>query len=296
VYCLRNDIAANVLWYNPTLMKRFGYSLPTTWQAYERLGLKVAKQHPGYLVGDAGGLATDGSIEMWSAKCTPYRVTGPNAVTTASLRSPNCIRDYKLLNALIAAGSVSTEGMTTPGFEKNEGKKMLLMPGPNWEGLALFKPDFGIKAKTLAAAPMPTWAGEKGPSDGDDGGGIYYLSSHLTPHQLRVAEGVIQWMATSPKWQDIGPTFPAYAPDDAGWVKDSAGGWFDQSIPSLTQVLDETAKSIWPGWHYVTFDDYASQFFAEAGKDHKPIQDLLSQWTDAEASSAEEFGYSVKTG
>src|SRR5271170_2510790 len=50
--CLRNDNAQNVLWYNAPLMKKWGYSVPTTWAQYEALGVEVAKQHPGYIIGD----------------------------------------------------------------------------------------------------------------------------------------------------------------------------------------------------------------------------------------------------
>ena len=53
-YCLRNDLAQNVLWYNKSLMDKFGYSVPTTWEEYQALGEKVAKEHHGYLVGTAG--------------------------------------------------------------------------------------------------------------------------------------------------------------------------------------------------------------------------------------------------
>src|ERR1017187_6252093 len=49
VYCLRNDLSMVVLWYNASLMKKWGYTVPTTWPQYEALGEKVAKQHPGYL-------------------------------------------------------------------------------------------------------------------------------------------------------------------------------------------------------------------------------------------------------
>jgi ABC-type glycerol-3-phosphate transport system substrate-binding protein len=33
VYCLRNDLAQTVLWYNAALMKKWGYQVPTTWPA-----------------------------------------------------------------------------------------------------------------------------------------------------------------------------------------------------------------------------------------------------------------------
>jgi multiple sugar transport system substrate-binding protein len=54
VYCLRNDLAQNLFWYNSALMKQFGYSVPTTWQQWQALGEQVAAHHPGYLVGSAG--------------------------------------------------------------------------------------------------------------------------------------------------------------------------------------------------------------------------------------------------
>src|SRR3954452_2941234 len=31
-YCLRNDLAQVVLWYNKPLMDRFGYQVPKTWE------------------------------------------------------------------------------------------------------------------------------------------------------------------------------------------------------------------------------------------------------------------------
>ena len=49
--CLRNDLAPNVLWYNKKLMDEFGYTIPTTWEEYIALSDKVAKEHPGYVMG-----------------------------------------------------------------------------------------------------------------------------------------------------------------------------------------------------------------------------------------------------
>ena len=33
------------------LMKQFGYTVPTTWQQWQAIGEKVAKNHPGYIIG-----------------------------------------------------------------------------------------------------------------------------------------------------------------------------------------------------------------------------------------------------
>lgn len=79
VYCLRNDLSQAVLWYNAPLMNKFGYTVPTTWEEYQQLGEKVAAEHPGYLVGDAGDSFTP-EIYLWAASAEP---------TTSPVPSPS---------------------------------------------------------------------------------------------------------------------------------------------------------------------------------------------------------------
>lgn len=54
-YCLRNDIAPTVLWYDAELMERYGYHVPSTWAEYRQTGLKAAAEHPGTIVGAVNG-------------------------------------------------------------------------------------------------------------------------------------------------------------------------------------------------------------------------------------------------
>jgi multiple sugar transport system substrate-binding protein len=54
VYGARDNLAPVVFWYNKTLFDQFGYTIPTTWEAYEALGDKVAAEHPGYILGSIG--------------------------------------------------------------------------------------------------------------------------------------------------------------------------------------------------------------------------------------------------
>ena len=138
VYCLRNDLAQVVLWYNAPLMKKFGYQVPTTWPQYEALGLKVATQHPGYLVGNAGDTFTP-EIYMWASKCQASDITGLRSVTVNVL-TPDCKRMAALLDTLIKAGSMSKLSVFSTAFDKNEkGKdKVLMLPGPSWFGGAVF--------------------------------------------------------------------------------------------------------------------------------------------------------------
>ena len=43
LYCLRNDVAPDVLWYNAKLMKEWGYKVPTTYPQYQALGVEIGK-------------------------------------------------------------------------------------------------------------------------------------------------------------------------------------------------------------------------------------------------------------
>src|SRR5581483_7725173 len=94
VYCLRNDLAQNVLWFNKTLMDQFGYTVPTTWEQYQALSAKVAAQHPGYITGSVGDTWTP-EVFMWASECGANQVTGPRAVTVDTT-SANCQRAAKL--------------------------------------------------------------------------------------------------------------------------------------------------------------------------------------------------------
>ena len=79
-----------MLWYNEPLLKQFGYTVPTTWEEYQALGEKVAKEHPGYLVGAAGDSFTP-EIYMWASKCGANQITGPKAVTV-NTTSADCTK------------------------------------------------------------------------------------------------------------------------------------------------------------------------------------------------------------
>jgi len=113
VYCLRNDLAQVVLWYDQSLLDQFGYTLPTTWQEYQALGEKVGKEHPGYIVGAMGDSFAP-EIYFWSGKCQANDVTGPAAVTVDTT-SPECMRVASMLDKLRQAGTVPNISVFTPG-------------------------------------------------------------------------------------------------------------------------------------------------------------------------------------
>ena len=79
VYCLRNDLAMNVLWYNPALMKKDGISsLPTTWQQWAADG-KLAAAH-GDIIGTQGD-SWDADTYYWGNECPLSQRTGQYSIT-----------------------------------------------------------------------------------------------------------------------------------------------------------------------------------------------------------------------
>jgi multiple sugar transport system substrate-binding protein len=113
VYCLRNDIGQNVVWYNATMMKKFGYQVPTTWEQYQALGAEVAKQHPGYIIGSVGdaGVANK-SLTTQSAFADSF--VKEYASKTLMLIGPSWYGQYVFNSALhVPAGEVAAAAPLT---------------------------------------------------------------------------------------------------------------------------------------------------------------------------------------
>ena len=143
VYCLRNDLAPTVLWYNAPLMKQWGYQVPDDLAAVRADREEVAKQHPGYIVGAAGDTFTP-EIYMWASQCQANDVTGIRAVTV-NVTSANCTRMASLLDTLLSDKSMSKLSAFSSAFDKQEKGKVLMLPGPVWFAGAVF--DSTIRAE-----------------------------------------------------------------------------------------------------------------------------------------------------
>jgi ABC-type glycerol-3-phosphate transport system substrate-binding protein len=294
VYCLRNDLAMVVLWYNATLMKQWGYQVPTTWPQYQQLGEEVAKQHPGYIVGNAGDTFTP-EIYMWASQCQANDITGLRAVTV-NVTSSNCTRMASLLDTLIKAGSMSKLGVFSTAFDKNEKGKVLMLPGPAWFGGAVFDSTSGLNTPKgqMAIAPMPQWPGTTTPSTGNVGGGTWLLSAHST--HLSEAVDFLTWVTTADGYQvDLAPGYPAYAPAAAKWLANQAkSGYYASDISS---VLQQAAGQVWSGWGYGQFSQEAvwAATVTPGITAGKSIVSMLPAWQSAIAQHAQADGYSVSS-
>ncbi|NEA66232.1 extracellular solute-binding protein [Streptomyces sp. SID12488] len=289
VYCLRNDLSQAVLWYNAPLLKQFGYTLPTTWEEYQKLGEKVAKEHPGYLVGDAGDSFTP-EIYLWASKCGANDITGPKSVSV-NTTSEACTKMAELLDVLIKNKSMSISGVFSTDFGKNQADKVLLMPGPAWFGGAMFRDTLKVPAKQIAAAPIPQWQGDGSPSTGNVGGGTWLLSQHST--HIKAATDFLKWVTTDNAYQgEKAPGYPAYAPAAEAWLKgQDASGYFASDLGALK----DASSQVWPQWGSGQFSQEA--IWAATVKpgitQGKSIASMLPAWQDSITKYAKSNGYKV---
>ena len=131
IYCLRNDLAMFVLYYNKPLMDKFGYTVPTTWEEYQDLSDKVAKEHPGYYLGTWGDAWT--YISYFDASGCPSHELVDDATLKIDMTDPRCVRAAKLVDHMLANGTMfNTDYFSSEFANVVSSDHLLAMPGPAW--------------------------------------------------------------------------------------------------------------------------------------------------------------------
>ncbi|MBZ5740968.1 ABC transporter substrate-binding protein [Nocardioides mangrovi] len=289
-YCLRNDLAQNVLWYNKKLMDQFGYTVPTTWEDYEALADKVATEHPGYIVGTAGDAWTP-EIYMWAAECPANDVTGATSVTVDT-SDPNCVKAAQMLDKLIANKTMSTLSLFGPEFAKTEGDKVLMLPGPSWYGGSVFQGTLKTPAGEIAAAAPLKWSDASDTSTGNVGGGAWWISSHSK--NLAAASDFATWVTSQSSFDGtLAPTYPAFSSAASDWVAETQkSGYYANDI---SEPFQQAAGEVWSGWGSAAFSQEAIWAkVVQAGMTQgKTIESLLPAWQTEIENQAKTLGYEV---
>ncbi len=292
--CLRNDDAADVLWYNAKLFQEWGYTPPKTWPQYQALGLEIAKQHPGYYVGFIGSTYTFDRY-FWGSACPANTLVGPNTVNI-NLNSPNCTRMVNLLDPLIKAKVLSTAGLFTTEADA-VGAKVVMTPGATWYGQFEFKDAFHVPAGEITASAPLTWPGQN--YTGDEGGGLWGVSSHISGQLLKNAVTFAEFVATNPKNQvDLAPTFPAYGPDEQPWLQKNvlnSNYFVDKS--QLVSAFKSAVKMVWRGHPYTEFDPDGvwDTTVAPAIVNGETLNQVWPAYQKALVNYAQLYGYNVVT-
>ncbi|MBN9389146.1 MAG: extracellular solute-binding protein [Chloroflexi bacterium] len=293
--CLRNDLAQNVLWYNKKLMDQFGYTVPKTWEDYLALGLKVAQEHPGYVIGAVGD---NQAVNMYfgGSNCPLQRSLG-NSQVLINTADPNCTRVADMLDKLIAAKAVSNFGPFDPDFAKlGTDNKILMLPAASWYGQYVFKATYYKANPTdgqLGVAEPPKWAADSKTYTAAQGGSAWTVFRNTKNPKL--ATDLVLWLTTSNDYQATAPTYPAYIPAADAWhatIQNDKLYAFDPY-----PVLKTSASYLYPEWSQVRYDvatSYAK--IVNAGlKDGKTVASLMDPFQKDLVPLAQAQGYEVVT-
>jgi ABC-type glycerol-3-phosphate transport system substrate-binding protein len=253
--CLQDNLAQEVLYVNKKLMNQFGYTVPTTWQQWAALGAKVAKEHPGYIIGTVGD-SYGHWLYLWPDRCPISQVVAPKTVRINSA-NVNCTRMASLLDPLIANKSVSAVTIFSPDFAKaygGENDKILLMPGPTWYAKDIFGGTLKVPAGEMTAAMPLRWNNEP-PTTGQVGGGPWVVSKHTK--NARAAIDFVKWATTSlavkGKPGPLSPGYPSYGPDATVWLKNLNKDPYFAAPPGA--AMKAAAALVWKGWSMVSYQD-----------------------------------------
>ncbi|HEU0206097.1 MAG TPA: extracellular solute-binding protein [Pseudolysinimonas sp.] len=216
-YCLKNDLANTVLWYNTKIFKELGLTVPTTMQEFADTAMKL--QGTGYSAGAYGDQLYYAAF-LQSSECPLAQLTAPNTVRIAP-SDPKCTRVAKLIQPLLDAGVIDKRSPFDAGFIKDVAAqdKVAMTIGPSWWGDFVIRPaaSWNVPAGEIAAANMPAWGSGNDNKSGAYGGGVFTVSSHAKFPQAAADAAV--WMTTS-DWMATAattPTFPAYGPANKLW-------------------------------------------------------------------------------
>jgi len=297
IICLRNDLAQNVLYYNKPLMEKFGYAIPKTWEEYQAIGEKVAKDHPGYVIG-AFGDSQALNAYFFPGRCPTGQLQSPTKVYI-NMKDPKCTRVAALVDTLLANKSLSSYAPFSKEFaDIAKQDKLLLMVGASWYGEYIFggKADsvYYTEAKGQLGVAMPLkWAAEEKAWTGAQGGAAWTVSRHTTNPQL--AADLAIFMTTSVEVQGTAPTFPAYLPAAAVWAKTVAGNKLYANDPF--PVFKDASELIDPLWSNVRFDraDAFLNTVLAAVNDGKTVTSSLEAYDKLLQQLASAQGYEVVT-
>ena len=295
IRCLRNDAAPDVFWYNKTFFTENGYTLPTTWEEYADLAVKIAAEHPGKISGFLGDAYAPDRY-LWASGCpTNDRVS--ETEVHINLDDPNCVRAKDLLTTLTEGKAVSSLGI----FDADAatvGPELVMSPGAVWWGDYLFNQTWKIPAGNMSAVAPLTWEGESTPATGNEGGGLWGVSSHITGKQLENTLKFATFVATDPAWQvDLTTGLPGYGPVQDDWIAKQAGAGYFADNDTTFAAFKEATTYVQGDHAYMLYNTGGiwAETITPALVSGGSIEDAWATFGTELNNQAKSFGYTVTT-
>ncbi len=293
--CLRNDAAPDVFWYNATLFKQWGYTVPTTWADYESLSVKIAQDHPGYISGFTGDAYAPNRY-LWASDC-PTNVSVNPTTVLINFQDPKCTRAEDMLTTMTAAKALSTDGIFDADAT-NAGQKLVMSPGAVWWGNYLFEQTWKLPKGTMQAAPGLSWPGDSKAQMGDEGGGLWGMSSHITGKELKNAEAFMKFVVSDPAWQVALTTgLPAFTAMQQPWLDKQKSDDFYADTAATLATFAPAIDTVPGDYSYLLYDT-GGEWTSTIAKDLAAGQPFAAAWTDFTTdlpAKAKAAGYTVVT-
>jgi len=291
VYGLRNDLAPVVLWCNQKLLDQFGYKVPTTWEEYQDLGVRLAAEHPGYILGSIGDSFVGPYVYYWGAQAPIFQLSGNTF--SSNFDDSKSKNMTSMLDSMVKNGTLVQDSVFSGSFVQKYADKIVAMPGPAWYAGALFQNPQSLnspKGEIGAAVPLH-WNGQDKVT-GNVGGGVWYASSHSK--NLAAVSTLLKYVISSDKASSLASGLPAYDAAASKWLDtQAASGYFAGDFKGAVQTA---ASSVWKGWGFPSFSPetaYAA-VVVPALAAGKPIADVVPEWKKQILNEAQVQGYTVK--
>ena len=290
IFCVRNDLAQYVLYYNKPLMDEFGYAVPTTWEEYQDLSDKVAAEHPGYLLGTFG----DG----WTflayfdpSGCPSHELVDDNTFKV-DMSDGRCVRAAKLVDHMIANKTLwNTDYFDATFVQQQNDNKVLMVPMASW-AWGVFNGTYYLTAEhQLGVAPPLKWEDQEQAIDVAQGGAGWMVSRHTKNPKL--ATELIVWLTTNEDlWSTI-PNFPAYKPIQALFQDQVSGNDIFANDPF--PAMQEAAGLLGPLDKWPRFDLISplTEVVKGAYQENATIESVLNMVAEKLTPLAQTEGYEV---
>jgi ABC-type glycerol-3-phosphate transport system substrate-binding protein len=249
-YCLKNDLAQSVLWYDAPLFEELGLTVPTTMDEFATEAMKL--KGTGYVAGAIGDVGLYASY-LWPSGC-PMATAEDMTTVRIDPDAEECTRVADLVQPLVDAGVLDTRSSFDAGFLADVAQKgkVAMTLGPSWFGEFVLRPEssWAVPAGHVAAAPMPEWDGNDKAYSGEWGGGIWVMSSHSKFPDA--AADALTFLATDPTMLADSVTFPGSGPAFEAWSDRVSGDEYYASDP--VPAMAQQAQLINPSEKPVRYD------------------------------------------
>jgi ABC-type glycerol-3-phosphate transport system substrate-binding protein len=292
IYCLRNDLAQFVVYYNKPLMDQFGYTVPKTFEDLQALSDKVAKDHPGYLLGTFGDGWT--FISFFDASGCPSHALENDNTLKINMSDPTCIRAAKLVDHMIANGTLWNTDYFDQSFVKQANdNKLLMVSMASWAWGTFAGTYYTTSTHQIGVSAPLKWAADAQAQTPAMGGAAWTVSRHTKNPKLAV--DLITYLTTSPDvWSlPTNPNFPAYKPIQPQFQKQVSGNAIFANDPFPVMAAAAALISPLDKWPRFDLIGPLTQVVKDAYTNKTTIEAALPKVADAFTPLAEAQGYVV---